>query len=460
MKRAISQEFSFWQLLAFSVPAVAMLVVSSLYTAVDGVFVSRFVGSDGLSAINIVLPLDTLAFGVGIMFGTGTSAIVGRKLGQGEAKAADQDLTLATLAAGVLGAVLSVLGLVFLEPLVRLLGASDRLLPHCLEYGRVLFASAFFTVIQVMYQALFITAGRGRIALWLTVGSGVLNLVLDWLLIGVLGMGMTGAALGTVSGRVLGGLFPLFYFLKERGTLRFCRPRWDPGMLALAMGNGSSEMVSNLAISATTLLFNLSMLALAGEDGLAAMTIVLYSQFVYTAVSMGFSTSAAPVISYHFGSGNTRYLQRLFRHCLGAIVLVTAAMMASAMLFARPLIALFTPTGGRGVRSGAARVLDLFVELPLRRVQHLFLFPVHGPFQRGGKRADLVSAHAGVRGGQHSASAPAAGAGRHLAGDSGGGGAHLPDRGGAGDPLRQRALPLPALRLFPAQTHKAADPVV
>ena len=346
MKRAISQEFSFWQLLAFSVPAVAMLVVSSLYTAVDGVFVSRFVGSDGLSAINIVLPLDTLAFGVGIMFGTGTSAIVGRKLGQGEAKAADQDLTLATLAAGVLGAVLSVLGLVFLEPLVRLLGASDRLLPYCLEYGRILFASAFFTVIQVMYQALFITAGRGRIALWLTVGSGVLNLVLDWLLIGVLGMGMTGAALGTVSGRVLGGLFPLFYFLKERGTLRFRRPRWDPGMLALAMGNGSSEMVSNLAISATTLLFNLSMLALAGEDGLAAMTIVLYSQFVYTAVSMGFATSAAPVISYHFGSGNTRYLQRLFRHCLGAIVLVTAAMMASAMLFARPLIALFTPPGG------------------------------------------------------------------------------------------------------------------
>ena len=346
MKRAISQEFSFWRLLAFSVPAVAMLVVSSLYTAVDGVFVSRFVGSDGLSAINIVLPLDTLAFGVGIMFGTGTSAIVGRKLGQGEAKAADEDLTLATLAAGVLGAALSVLGLVFLEPLVRLLGASDRLLPYCVEYGRILFGSAFFTVIQVMYQALFITAGRGRIALWLTVGSGVLNLVLDWLLIGVLDMGMTGAALGTVSGRILGELFPIFYFLKDRSTLRFRRPRWDPGMLALAMGNGSSEMVSNLAISVTTLLFNLSMLALAGEDGLAAMTIVLYAQFVYTAVSMGFATSAAPVISYHFGSGNTRYLQRLFRYCLGAIGLITAAMMAAAMLFARPLIGLFTPPGG------------------------------------------------------------------------------------------------------------------
>lgn len=346
MKRAISQEFSFGQLLAFSVPAVAMLVVSSLYTAVDGVFIARFVGSDALSAINIVLPLDTLALGVGIMFGTGTSAIVGRKLGQGDAKAAEEDLTLATLAAGVLGLVISAAALAFLEPLMRLLGASDRLLPYCLEYGRILFSSAFFTVIQVMYQSLFITAGRSRIALWLTVASGVMNLVLDWLLIGVLGLGMTGAALGTVSGRVLGGVFPLVYFFQDRGTLRFRRPRWDPAMLLQAMGNGSSEMVSNLAVSVTTLLFNLSMLALAGEDGLAAMTIVLYAQFVYTAVSMGFANSAAPVISYHFGSGNVRYLQRLFRHCLGAIGLITAAMLASAVVFAKPLIALFTPPGG------------------------------------------------------------------------------------------------------------------
>lgn len=346
MKRAISQEFSFGQLLAFSVPAVAMLVVSSLYTAVDGVFIARFVGSDALSAINIILPLDTLALGVGIMFGTGTSAIVGRKLGQGDAKAAEEDLTLATLAAGVLGLVISAGALVFLEPLMRLLGASDRLLPYCLEYGRILFSSAFFTVIQVMYQSLFITAGRSRIALWLTVASGVMNLVLDWLLIGVLGLGMTGAALGTVSGRVLGGVFPLLYFFKDRGTLRFRRPRWDPAMLALAMGNGSSEMVSNLAVSVTTLLFNLSMLALAGEDGLAAMTIVLYAQFVYTAVSMGFANSVAPVISYHYGSGNVRYLQRLFRHCVGAIGLITAAMLAAAVVFAKPLIALFTPPGG------------------------------------------------------------------------------------------------------------------
>lgn len=345
MKRAISQEFGFWQLLAFSVPAVAMLVVSSLYTAVDGVFIARFVGSDALSAINIVLPLDTLALGVGIMFGTGTSAIVGRKLGQGDASAAEEDLTLATLAAGVLGLALSVGCLAFLEPLMRLLGASDRLLPYCVEYGRILFGSAVFTVIQVMYQSLFITAGRSRIALWLTVGSGVMNLALDWLLIGVLGLGMTGAALGTVSGRVLGGVFPLVYFLQDRGTLRFRRPRWDPAMLVQAMGNGSSEMVSNLAVSVTTLLFNLSMLALAGEEGLAAMTIVLYAQFVYTAVSMGFANSAAPVISYHYGSGNARYLQRLFRHCAGAIALITAAMLAAAVVFARPLIGLFTPPG-------------------------------------------------------------------------------------------------------------------
>lgn len=432
MKRAISQEFSFGQLLAFSVPAVAMLVVSSLYTAVDGVFIARFVGSDALSAINIILPLDTLALGVGIMFGTGTSAIVGRKLGQGDAKAAEEDLTLATLAAGVLGLVISAGALVFLEPLMRLLGASDRLLPYCLEYGRILFSSAFFTVIQVMYQSLFITAGRSRIALWLTVASGVMNLVLDWLLIGVLGFGMTGAALGTVSGRVLGGVFPLLYFFKDRGTLRFRRPRWDPAMLALAMGNGSSEMVSNLAVSVTTLLFNLSMLALAGEDGLAAMTIVLYAQFVYTAVSMGFANSVAPVISYHYGSGNVRYLQRLFRHCVGA----HGGHAGGGGGVCKTADCPVHPTGRGGVRPGTARLFPVFVELPLCRVQHFFLFPVHSPVQRGGERADFVPSHTGVRGGQHSFASPAAGAGRNLAGHSHGRGPDLFHRGSAGDPIR------------------------
>ena len=345
MKREISHEFTLLQLLQFSFPAIIMLLVSSLYTAVDGVFISRYVDSDGLSAINIMLPLDTIFYGIAIMFGTGASAIVGRKLGQGHTKEAKENFTLVTLAAIVIGVILTAVVVAFFKPLVLLLGASERLLPYCMEYGYILFGASMFTVVQVMYQSLFITAGKSQLALILTTTSGVMNLVLDFLFIVVLQMGMAGAAWGTVAGRVLGGIFPLIYFLKDRGMLGYRRPKWDGMVLVKTITNGSSEMVSNLAAGVTTLLFNLSMMKLAGEDGVAAMTIVLYTQFVYTAVYLGFSGSAAPVISYHYGSGNTNYLKKLFRHCIKIVALSTASMLAASILMAHALISLFTPAG-------------------------------------------------------------------------------------------------------------------
>ncbi len=340
MKREISHEFTPIQLFCFSFPAIVMLLVSSLYTAVDGIFIARYVGSDALSAINIMLPLDTLAYAVSIMFGTGASAIVGRKLGQGKNQEAKENFTLVTIAALVTGLLLTV----FFQPLVMRLGATERLMGYCMQYGYILFGGSVFTVIQVMYQALFITAGKSRLAMLLTTASGVMNLVLDYLLIVPLQMGMAGAAWGTVAGRILGGVFPLIYFMKDRGMLSFCRPRWDSAVLLKTIGNGSSEMVSNLAVGVTTLLFNLAMIEIAGEDGVAAMTIVLYTQFVYTAVYLGFSTSAAPIISFHYGKENRRYLQRLFRSCIGIIAVATVCMLVASIVFAKPLISLFTPT--------------------------------------------------------------------------------------------------------------------
>lgn len=342
MKREISHEFTPLQLFSFSLPAIIMLLVSSLYTAVDGIFIARYVGSDALSAINIMLPIDTLSYAVSIMFGTGASAIVGRKLGQGKKQEARENFTLVTLVALLTGIVLSVVLIAFFEPLVMRLGATERLMGYCMQYGYILFGGSVFTVIQVMYQALFITAGKSRLAMLLTTASGVMNLVLDYVLIVPLQMGMAGAAWGTVAGRILGGVFPLIYFMKDRGMLAFSRPRWDGMVLLKTIGNGSSEMVSNLAIGVTTLLFNLAMIEIAGEDGVAAMTIVLYTQFVYTAVYLGFSTSAAPVISFHYGKENWQYLQKLFRSCIGIISVSTVCMLVASIVFAKPLISLFT----------------------------------------------------------------------------------------------------------------------
>lgn len=341
MKREISHEFTFFQLFQFTLPSMAMLVITSLYTAVDGVFVARYVNSDALSAINIVLPLDFLLYGIAIMLGTGANAIIGRKLGQGKTEQARQNFTFITICAVVIGLLLTVFIILTLPWVLPALGASSRLMSYCVDYAIVLFLFSIPCIIQVMYQCLFVTAGKVSLAMWLTVACGVLNLFLDWLFMVVFDFGIAGAALGTGIGRLLGCIVPLIYFFKKRTVLYYVRPKWDASMLLGTMSNGSSEMVSNLASGITTLLFNLSMMKLAGEDGVAAVTIVLYTQFVYNSIYMGFTNSCAPVFSYHYGSTNHAYLQKLFRYSVYMMSICSFAMIVLSILFATPLISLF-----------------------------------------------------------------------------------------------------------------------
>lgn len=343
MNNNISQRFSLFSLVRFSIPAILMLIFTSLYTAVDGIFIARFVGSDALSAINIVLPVDSIVCGMGIMLGAGGSAVIGRKLGAGREDEARQDFTLVALASVVIGAVFTCFVLIFLHPIMGFLGASDRLFPYCTEYGRILFLFAVPYVIQMVFGTLFLTAGKPQLALGLTIASGVLNLVLDYFFIVVCSMGIGGAALGTAISRCLGGFFPLLYFARKRPGLHFRKPRMDWGTLGEVTSNGSSEMVSSIATGVTTLLFNLTMMALLGEDGVAAMTIVLYTQFIFSAVFLGFSSSAAPIISFNYGSGDSPHLQKLFRYCLIIVGGCTAVMLLAALLITDPLITLFTP---------------------------------------------------------------------------------------------------------------------
>ncbi len=343
MNNNISRRFSMGQLILFSIPAIITLILTSLYTAVDAVFVSRFVGSDALSAINIVFPLDSLMCGIGIMLGTGGSAVIGRKLGEGREEEALSDFSLITLAAMAMGAVLTFAVLFFIRPLMDFLGASPRLLPYCLEYGKILLLFSVPFILQVMFGSLFLTAGKPRLSLAVTAASGILNVVLDYLFIVKFSMGIAGAAWGTVLSRTLGGLFPLVYFARRRPGLRFGPPvlRW--ATLGKSLFNGSSEMVSNLAAGVTTFLFNITMMRLIGEDGVAAVTIVLYTQFIYTSIFLGFSGSAAPVISFRYGSGDRDYLSCLFRYCLTVIGGCTLLMLIASLGLAGPLISLFTP---------------------------------------------------------------------------------------------------------------------
>ena len=314
MEIQISKKFTLPELLWFSIPSILMLVLVNFYKMVDGIFVSNYVGSDALSSINIDLPIDFLLYGIGVMFGTGGSAIIGRQLGEGKHQEAKESLSLITLVSAIAG---------------------------------ILFASAMFCILQVINNTLLVTAGKPKLALVLTMISGGLNVGLDYLFIVVMDMGIRGAAWGTSISRIVGGVIPVIYFFCAGKGLCYVKPRFRGWVVRRTITNGSSELLSNLAAAITTFLFNISMMELVGEDGVAAITIILYLQYLFTAIYFGFATSAAPIISYNYGQGDEDYLKKVFRYSLTLIGVGTTLMIVLSILLARPLITVFTDPAGR-----------------------------------------------------------------------------------------------------------------
>ena len=345
MQNDISKEFTLSSLIKFTLPTILMLVFISTYTIVDGIFVSRFVGTTALSAMNIVFPLINVLTGLGIMLGTGGSAIIGRRLGEKKEEEARRAFTLITLFAIGAGIVISAVCFLFLTPLSRFLGADEALLPYCVEYGSVMMGFYSISVVQVLFQTLFITAGKPHLGLWLNVCSGLANILFDYIFIVLLDLGIAGAAWGTVTGFLIGGIPPLFYFAKPRTVLYFVVPKWSGKTISHTLLNGSSEMVTSAAMAVTTFLFNLSMMQLLGEDGVAAITIILYAQFLFSSAYLGFASGAAPIFSYNYGNQNTVQLRRMFQMCLGVILGSSIICFAFSFCMAVPTIAIFTPQG-------------------------------------------------------------------------------------------------------------------
>lgn len=281
-RNALERQFTAASLLRFALPNIVMMVFLSLYTIVDGMFISRYVGTLALSAVNMSYPLSSLQLAMGIMLGTGGSAVIARELGEGKTDQARQDFTFVVAAAAAAGTVCALAGNAVLPWLLELLGTSAAQMPYCLPYTRILLWFAPGMFLQTVFQVLFVTAGRPGLGLASTAVGGVANLVLDALFMGPMGWGITGAAVATGIGYCVPAVTGLVYFsLEKRRPLRFTRlaPRWR--MLAGACGNGSSEMVSNIAVAVTTFLFNVLFLRTWGEDGVAAITIVMYFQFVF-----------------------------------------------------------------------------------------------------------------------------------------------------------------------------------
>ncbi len=342
MKIRLSDHFTTARLLRFTFPSVIMMIFTSIYSVVDGLFIANCVGSNALSAINIVFPAIMVLGAFGFMLGAGGSAEVGRALGEGKEDLAKKYFTTLILTILSVGAVLSLAVYLFIEPISRLLGATDLLIDDCVVYGRILAAGNVFFMLQTAFQTFFVLSEKPKLGLLFTISSGITNMIFDFVFVYLFEMGVAGAAFATVMGYAVGGVIPLFYFARKNGSLlRFTKTSLYPRMLLASAANGSSEMVSNLSASVVTMLYNWQMLRLLGEGGVAAITAIMYINFIFVAVNIGFSIGAAPIVSYHFGAKNTAELHNVFRKSLSVIAVVSLAMFAAAEGLSSLLISLF-----------------------------------------------------------------------------------------------------------------------
>ena len=339
----LSDHFTYSRLLRFVLPCIGTMLFTSVYGIVDGLCVSNFVGKTAFAAVNLIMPLPQLLGTVGFMLGTGGSAIVGITLGEGDQKKADRYFTMFLLAALVSVSVLAVLGFVFLRPVAMLLGAKGELLDYAVRYGRILMLALPPFALQNMFQSFFVTAEKPLLGFWFTVGAGCTNMVLDVVMVGMLHWGVEGAAVATLISQLVGGVLPIFYFLDHKNTsrLHLCRTQFYGRVLWDACINGSSELMTNLSMSLVNILYNFQLLRLAGENGVAAFGTIMYVNFIFIAIFLGYSIGSAPLVSYHYGAGNHDELKNLFQKSLRLIGIWGLMLFILAQLIARPLAAIF-----------------------------------------------------------------------------------------------------------------------
>lgn len=336
---SLSDHFNYRRLLRFTLPSIIMMIFTSIYSVVDGLFVSNFVGITPFAAINLIFPFIQIMGCFGFMFGAGGSALVSLTLGTGKKEQANQIFSMLTYLAIVLGVLLAVLGFVFIEPIAVLMGADDTMLPYCVTYGRILLLSLPAFLLQNMFQNFLITAEKPTLGLFVTILAGVTNMCLDALFIIVFHWGLAGAAVATAIAQCVGGILPFVYFARKNSSLlKLGKMYFNGKMLLTTCINGSSELVTNISMSVVSILYNFQLMKFAGENGVAAYGAVMYVGFIFAAVFLGYSIGIAPVIGFHHGAQNTDELKGLFRKS-NTLVISANIVLAIAALFLSPTLA-------------------------------------------------------------------------------------------------------------------------
>lgn len=345
MTISLSEHFIYGKLLKFTFPSMIMMIMmilTSIYGVVDGVFISNFIGAEPFAAVNIVMPFLMIFGAVGFMLGTGGSALVAYTFGTGNTKKANEIFSLLIYVLIGIGAVFTVLGEIFLIPISGLLGASESMIPYCIQYGRIIMIALVPYMLQNVFQSLLVTAERPQLGLYITIISGVTNVVLDALFIAVLKLGVPGAAAATALSQSIGGIVPLIYFiLPNKSKLRLGKTHMDISAIVKACTNGASEFMTNISMSLVNMLYNWQLMRLLGANGVAAYGVIMYVTFIFAAVFIGYSMGSAPITGYHYGAGNKDKLKSLLHKSLRIIIIMEIVLTALAELLARPLSMIF-----------------------------------------------------------------------------------------------------------------------
>lgn len=342
MSIQLSDHFGFKRLLRYTLPAILMMIFTSIYSVVDGFFVSNFVGKTPFAAVNFIMPFLMILGAVGFMFGTGGGALIAKTLGEGKPEQAKQLFSLFIYVTLICGTVIAALGILFIRPIAAALGATDSMLHDCVLYGRIILIALPAYMLQYEFQSFFATAEKPQLGLGFTVAAGVTNMVLDALFVVGFGWGLAGAAAATALSQAVGGIAPLVYFCRpNKSLLRLTKTKYNGRALLKACTNGSSELMSNISMSLVGMLYNVQLMKYAGEDGVAAYGVLMYVNMIFLAAFIGYSVGTAPIISYHYGAANHAELRGLLKKSLVIIGVFSVIMLGLAEGLAAPLAKIF-----------------------------------------------------------------------------------------------------------------------
>lgn len=342
MNIRLSDHFSYSKLIRFTLPTIAMMIFTSIYGIVDGVFVSNRVGSDAFAAVNLIMPVIMILGSTGFIVGTGGSAIVSKTLGEKKLEKASEYFSMLIYLCIVSGVILSAIGIIFIKPLAGLLGATGDIANNCIIYGRTVFFMMTGLFLQNAFQSFLVVAEKPKLGLAVTLLAGFTNMFLDFLFVYVLRLGVFGAAVATGISQFVGAIIPVIYFASGRNNiLHLKKCRFNKDIIFKTFINGSSEMVTNMSMSLVNMLYNMQLMKYIGTNGVVAYGIIMYTGFIFSGTYIGYSLGSAPVISYHYGAGNKKELKSLFKHSIILLVISSVIMTLLAEVLAKYLAEIF-----------------------------------------------------------------------------------------------------------------------